>query len=119
MGSKTRIKVDELEADLVKAKGLELTIGRIIEEWEEAAGPTPMPSIETLRDWDFKLLKKYKPFYLPFCDLCCLCTMGKCDLSKGKRGACGLDIATQQSRLDLIVACIGAATHCGHGRQFH
>jgi acetyl-CoA decarbonylase/synthase complex subunit alpha len=109
--------VEELVTDLIKAKGLELTIGRIIEEWEEVAGPTPMPSVETLRDWDFKLLKKYKPFYLPFCDLCCLCTMGKCDLSRGKRGACGLDIAAQQSRLDLIVACIGAATHCGHARH--
>jgi len=117
VGSKTRIKVDELETDIVRAKGLEFTIGRIIEEWGEEPGPTPMPSIAALREWDFKLLKKYNPFYLPFCDLCCLCTMGKCDLTKGKRGACGIDIATQQSRFDLITACIGTATHCGHARH--
>jgi acetyl-CoA decarbonylase/synthase complex subunit alpha len=117
MGSKARIKLDELETDLVKAKGIEFVIGRIIEEWEEKPGPTPMPSLETLREWDLKLLNKYKPFYLPFCELCCLCTMGKCDLSKGKRGACGLDMAAQQSRIVLLACCIGAATHCGHARH--
>ena len=117
MGSKARIKLDELETDFVRARGLEFTIGRIIEEWEEVQGPTPMPNIETLREWDHKLLDKYKPFYLPFCDLCCLCTMGKCDLSQGKRGACGLDMAAQQSRIVLLACCIGAATHCGHARH--
>jgi acetyl-CoA decarbonylase/synthase complex subunit alpha len=117
VGSKARIKLDELETDLVKAKGIEFVIGRIIEEWEEKLGPTPMPSLETLREWDLKLLNKYKPFYLPFCELCCLCTMGKCDLSKGKRGACGLDMAAQQSRIVLLACCIGAATHCGHARH--
>lgn len=117
MGSKTRIKLDELETGLVRAKGLEITIGRIIEEWEEEPGPTPMPDIAALRDWDYKLLNKYKPFYLPFCDLCCLCTMGKCDLSKGKRGACGLDMAAQQSRIVLLSCSIGAATHTGHARH--
>lgn len=104
MAPKSKLKVDELETDTLKAKGLELTIGKIVEEWEETPGPTPMPSIETLRDWDHKLLKKYKPFYMPVCDLCCLCTMGKCDLTKGKKGACGIDIGTQQSRFDLITA---------------
>ena len=117
MGSKTRIKLGELETGLVRARDLELTIGRIIEEWEEEQGPTPMPNIETLREWDHKLLNKYKPFYLPFCDLCCLCTMGKCDLSQGKRGACGLDMAAQQSRVVLLACCVGAATHCGHARH--
>ena len=117
MGSKARIKLDEVITDIVRAKGLELTIGRIIEEWEEEPGPTPMPEMGTLRQWDLKLLNKYKPFYLPFCDLCCLCTMGKCDLSKGKRGACGIDMAAQQSRIMLLTCCIGAATHCGHARD--
>ena len=117
MGSKARIKLDELETGLIRAKGLEFTIGRIIEEWEEAPGPTPMPEMGALREWDLRLLNKYKPFYLPFCDLCCLCTMGKCDLSKGKRGACGLDMGAQQSRIVLLACCIGAATHCGHARH--
>ncbi|MFQ6086219.1 MAG: CO dehydrogenase/acetyl-CoA synthase complex subunit alpha [Candidatus Bathyarchaeia archaeon] len=117
MGPEARIKLDELVGDLLRVKGLEFTIGKIIEEWEEAPGPTPMPGIETLREWDLKLLKKYRPFYLPFCDLCCLCTMGKCDLTRGKHGACGIDIGTHQSRFDLITACIGTAAHCTHARD--
>jgi acetyl-CoA decarbonylase/synthase complex subunit alpha len=117
MGPEARIKLDELVGDLLRVKGLEFTIGKIIEEWEEAPGPTPMPNIETLREWDLKLLKRYRPFYLPFCDLCCLCTMGKCDLTRGKHGACGIDIGTHQSRFDLITACIGTAAHCTHARD--
>jgi acetyl-CoA decarbonylase/synthase complex subunit alpha len=111
------IKADELGTELFKAKGLELSIGKVVEKWEEEPGPTPMPDIAALREWDHKLLKKYKPFYLPFCDLCCLCTMGKCDLSQGKKGACGLDMAAQQSRIVLLSCSIGAATHAGHGRH--
>jgi len=80
-----------------------------VEEWEEEAGPTTFPSITDLREWDFKLLQRYKPFYLPFCDVCCLCTFGKCDLTGNKRGACGLNMAAQQSRIVLLACCIGAA----------
>ena len=62
-----------------------ISIGEIVEEWKEKEwepmGPHPMPTIATLRDWDFKLLNRYKPFYVPFCDMCCLCTYGKCDLT--------------------------------------
>lgn len=114
---KARFKVDELESGGFKIKGLDATVGTFYEEWEEALGPTPMPDISTFREWDRILLNRYKPFYLPFCDLCCLCTMGKCDLSKGKRGACGLDMAAQQSRIVLLACAIGAATHAGHGRH--
>ena len=112
------VKLEKLEAPSVLVKGLELGIGRIFEEeWEEPLGPTPFPSITTLRDWDMKLLKRYKPFYMPFCDVCCLCTFGKCDLTKGKRGACGLNMAAQQSRIVLLACCIGAATHLGHAKH--
>ncbi|MFC1787457.1 CO dehydrogenase/acetyl-CoA synthase complex subunit alpha [Halobacteriota archaeon] len=114
---KARFKVDELESGGFKIKGLDATVGTFYEEWEEEIGSTPMPDISTFREWDRILLNRYKPFYLPFCDLCCLCTMGKCDLSKGKRGACGLDMAAQQSRIVLLACAIGAATHAGHGRH--
>ncbi|MBW9222716.1 CO dehydrogenase/acetyl-CoA synthase complex subunit epsilon [Methanothermococcus sp. SCGC AD-155-C09] len=80
-------------------------------------GPTPMPKVTDLRYWDFKLLKRYPPFYMPICDMCCLCTFGKCDLSKGKKGACGLDMKLQQSRMVLIACCIGTACHAGHSRH--
>lgn len=112
------LKIGELKTDIGTVKNLEISIGRVFEEtWAEPLGPTPYPSITTLRDWDFRLLQRYKPFYMPFCDVCCLCTFGKCDLSKDKRGACGLDMAAQQSRIVLLACCIGAATHVGHARH--
>jgi len=113
----TNLKIKELRTDLGLIKDLEISIGRIVEEWEEKMGPTPFPSITDLREWDHKLLNRYKPLYMPFCDLCCLCTMGKCDLTGDKRGACGLDLKGQQARIVLIACCIGAATHTGHARH--
>jgi acetyl-CoA decarbonylase/synthase complex subunit alpha len=112
------VKAKELKTDGTVMKDVELSIGKILEEtWDEPVGPTPFPSITDLREWDRKLLQRYKPFYLPFCDVCCLCTFGKCDLTGDKRGACGLDMAAQQSRIVLLACCIGAATHTGHARH--
>jgi acetyl-CoA decarbonylase/synthase complex subunit alpha len=112
------VKIDEMKTGSGLVKNLELSIGKVINDnWTEPMGPTPMPHISTLRDWDMKLLNKYKPFYMPDCDLCCLCTYGKCDLTAGKRGACGLDIAAQSSRIVLIACSIGASTHTAHARH--
>ncbi|RJS89216.1 CO dehydrogenase/acetyl-CoA synthase complex subunit epsilon [Candidatus Bathyarchaeota archaeon] len=113
-----RWKIDEVKTSLGTFKGLEISVGRLyVEDWEEPMGPTPFPSITDLRDWDRKLLSRYRPFYMPFCDLCCLCTFGKCDLTGNKRGACGIDMATQQSRIVLLAACIGVSAHAGHARH--
>ncbi len=112
------VKIGELKTNTGLIKNFELSIGKLVDEsWTEPMGPTPMPSLTALRDWDMKLLNKYKPFYMPDCDLCCLCTYGKCDLTAGKRGACGLDMAAQSSRIVLIACSIGAATHTGHARH--
>jgi acetyl-CoA decarbonylase/synthase complex subunit alpha len=112
------VKIDEMKTTMGLIKNLELSIGKVVDEsWTEHMGPTPMPSLATLRDWDMKLLNRYKPFYMPDCDLCCLCTFGKCDLTAGKRGACGLDIGAQSSRIVLLACSIGAATHTGHARH--
>lgn len=81
----------------------------------EPVGPTPMPEIADLRNWDMRLLQTYKPYYAPFCDLCCFCTYGKCDLTGNQRGACGIDIATQQARFVLIACLIGCSCHTAHG----
>jgi len=81
--------------------------------WERV-GPTPMPEIPDLRPWDMRLLKTYKPWYAPFCDLCCLCTYGKCDLTENRRGACGLNIETQQARLILLACLMGCSAHAAH-----
>ncbi|MCS7115012.1 MAG: CO dehydrogenase/acetyl-CoA synthase complex subunit alpha [Nitrososphaerota archaeon] len=113
-----RIKIDELKTDAGIIKNLEVGLGKVtVDTWAEPMGPTPFPSVTTLREWDMKLLKRYKPFYMPFCDLCCLCTFGKCDLTGNKRGACGIDMAGQQSRIVLLACCIGAATHTAHARH--
>ncbi len=113
-----KVKIDEVESSLGIIKGLEIQIGRLIDEdWDEPMGPTPFPSVGTFRDWDKKLLDRYKPFYMPLCDLCCLCTFGKCDLTGGKKGACGIDQKAQQSRIVLLACCIGASTHTAHARH--
>jgi len=60
------VEIGELETDVGVIKNLEVSIGRIFEEtWKEPVEQTPYPSITGLREWDFKLLQKYKPFYLP------------------------------------------------------
>ena len=35
----------------------------------------------------------------------------------GRSGACGITMAAQQSRIVLLAACIGAATHTSHARE--
>lgn len=76
------LKLDELKSEIAEVKGLEIAIGRLLkEDWTEQEGPTPFPSITDLREWDLTLLQRYRPFYMPYCDVCCLCTMGKCDLT--------------------------------------
>ena len=114
-----RVKIDEMKTSNGLIKNLELSVGQLVDDtrYPEPMGPTPMPSVTALRDWDMKLLNKYKPFYMPDCDLCCLCTFGKCDLTAGKRGACGLDIATQSSRIVMLACAIGAACHTAHSRH--
>jgi acetyl-CoA decarbonylase/synthase complex subunit alpha len=112
------IKIDELSSALGTFKGLQIQIGKLVdEEWEEPMGPTPFPQVGTLRNWDRTLLERYKPFYMPFCDLCCLCTYGKCDLTGDKTGACGLTQAGQQSRIVMLACCIGSSTHAAHARH--
>ncbi|NWF97261.1 MAG: acetyl-CoA decarbonylase/synthase complex subunit alpha, partial [Candidatus Thorarchaeota archaeon] len=112
------VKIDELKTDFASVKNLQVSIGRLIDEtWTEPIGPTPFPSLTALREWDMTLLQRYKPFYMPYCDVCCLCTFGKCDLTGNKRGACGINMEAQQSRMMLLSCCIGAATHIGHARH--
>jgi len=114
-----KLKIDEYKGPLGSIKGFELTTGKISSEGDasdwEPMGPTPKPHIPTLRSWFFKLMERYKPYYMPICDMCCLCTYGKCNLSKGRTGACGINMETQQSRIVEIACCIGAACHSAHG----
>jgi acetyl-CoA decarbonylase/synthase complex subunit alpha len=95
------------------------TVKKIIradDPWEPV-GHTPMPELTDLRNWDMRLLKTYAPFYAPVCDMCCFCTFGKCDLTGDKRGACGIDIATQQARVVALACAMGMSAHGGHARH--
>ncbi|MHA2185213.1 MAG: CO dehydrogenase/acetyl-CoA synthase complex subunit alpha [Promethearchaeota archaeon] len=113
-----KLKIDEYKGPLGSIKGFELTTGKISygdeTEWEPM-GPHPKPHIPTLRSWFFKLMERYKPTYMPICDMCCLCTYGKCNLSKGRTGACGINMETQNARIVEIACCIGASCHSAHG----
>ncbi len=105
---------------LDELKNVQITIGKILEEgeeWDEPVGPTPKPGIADLRKWDHTLLERYEPFYAPMQDFCNLCTMGPCDLSSNKRGACGIDLKTAKARLVTIACSIGAAAHTAHARH--
>ncbi len=113
-----RLKIEKMDTGFGNITGLDLKIGDIVFEEQEAfepQGPTPMPNLTELRNWYLNLLNRYPPAYAPICDMCCLCTYGKCNLAKGRRGACGIDIKTQQARIVEIACCIGAACHSSHG----
>jgi acetyl-CoA decarbonylase/synthase complex subunit alpha len=114
------LKVKKLKTPTLEIDGLEFAIGKLLEEedWAEKEGPTPKPNIATLRSWDRRLLERYKPYYMPFLDVCpAICTYGPCDLSAGKKGACGIDIKAQGSRIVLLACCMGASAHAAHGRH--
>ena len=123
---KPKSKPKDFKDDFWKKKDLKISIGEIVEkegavsaevsEEKTPMGPTPKPHVTDLRSWDMKLLSRYEPFYAPFCDMCCLCTFGKCDLLN-KKGACGIDSATQQARIVLLACNIGTAAHAGHARH--
>lgn len=115
----TKVNIKELESGSLKIKGLELTVGRFVEseDWAEPIGPTPYPGIMDLRDWDLRLLTRYKPFYSPLSDFCEFCTFGKCDLTAGKRGACGIDMYGHMGKWSLLQSVMGASAHTTHAHH--
>ena len=102
----------------VKLENVKITIGEVTEEDDfEPMGPTPRPHILDLRYWDRVLLERFEPIYTPMQDFCNLCTMGPCDLSYNKEGACGLDLKTQKARIVAVACAIGASAHATHARH--
>ncbi|MCK5660458.1 MAG: CO dehydrogenase/acetyl-CoA synthase complex subunit epsilon [Methanosarcinales archaeon] len=115
MGNESTYTIEGLD-------NVQINIGKIVgagkgKDTTELSGPTPKPEIRHLRDWDFKLLERYPPSYAPQCDMCCMCTFGKCDLTGNKEGACGIDLETHQARQVLQTSVIGTACHSAHGRH--
>ncbi len=117
MTTDNKIHIKRLKSPLLDMSGVEIEFGKVEEEWEEPMGPTPKPSMTDLREWDMRLLERYRPFYTPVCDMCCLCSFGKCDLTHGKKGACGINIKAQQARMIALEVCIGTAAHGAHARH--
>ncbi|MHA1821056.1 MAG: CO dehydrogenase/acetyl-CoA synthase complex subunit alpha, partial [Promethearchaeota archaeon] len=117
LNNSARIVIDKYSGRYGKIKGFELNIGKVItdeEEWEPM-GPTPKPAIPDLRDWFMHMMKRYKPFYMSINDICELCTFGKCNLSKGRHGVCGIDLPAAIGKIVTVACCIGAACHSSHG----
>lgn len=110
--------VDKEKLPGLDLEGVSISIGGVtVDNLDEPEGPTPFPGVLDLRDWDMTLMRRYKPYYAPVCDGCCLCTYGRCDLSKGLKGACGIDDLTQQGRIVLIACCVGASAHGAHAEH--
>ncbi len=116
----TKISIKELDSQFAKIRGLDLVVGKIVEageEWTEPMGPTPYPNITDLRGWDLRLLSRYPPFYSPLSDFCEFCTYGKCDLTAGKEGACGINMEAHQGKWSLLTCVMGAACHATHAHH--
>jgi len=114
MSTEKKVMIKDMKAPGLDLTDVKIEFGDVEEYWDEAMGPTPMPSITDLRSWDFKLLKKYPPLYIPNCDMCCFCAYGKCDLTKDKRGACGIGQKSQLARKVTMESVWGAAAHGAH-----
>jgi len=103
-------------------KNVQINIGAVIkeeDEWDQEMGPYPKPHVATLRDWDFKIVNRYRIFYAPADDTCTLCTFGPCDLTGNKRGACGIDQAGACGKIVLIAVLMGTCAHTAHGRHLY
>lgn len=100
----------------IEGKDVKIYIGEITEE-EEAKGPFPKPNVTDLRQWDMKLLARYKPVYNTQIKTCQYCAFGPCDLNAGRRGACGIDLKTHTAREVLFTSVTGASAHGAHGRH--
>ncbi|WP_456482943.1 CO dehydrogenase/acetyl-CoA synthase complex subunit alpha [Methanopyrus kandleri] len=98
-------------------EGLKVQIGSIEGFEPEGEGPLPCPTVSDLADWDRKLFARYRVTAFPICDMCCMCTYGRCNLAEGRRGACGIDIRSNTARFTALKTCIGAACHAAHARH--
>lgn len=103
----------------VEGNNIKIHIGDIGEtdDWKEKEGPTPKPGITSLREWDKRLLRRYKPIYSPVSKNCSFCAFGPCDLNLNRKGSCGIDLTTQTAREALLSAVTGASAHSAHGRH--
>jgi acetyl-CoA decarbonylase/synthase complex subunit alpha len=117
-GKSLKLSIEEVKTESAVLENVEIAIGEVVkEDYVKLTSPILGPSLTSLRNWDLKLLKRYRPFYLPFLDLCCFCTYGKCDFTRARRGVCGIDVKAEQARFMLLMCCMGASAHIGHAKH--
>ncbi|MFW9991648.1 MAG: CO dehydrogenase/acetyl-CoA synthase complex subunit alpha [Candidatus Odinarchaeota archaeon] len=118
MARRAKFSIEKMKSSGFDIEGLDFRVGSIItDQLDEKLGPTPFPGVKDLREWDMKLMDRYEPYYAPIVHTCSLCTFGPCDLSKGKNGACGINLNGQTARTATIAACIGASAHIAHANH--
>jgi acetyl-CoA decarbonylase/synthase complex subunit alpha len=103
-------------------KNVQINIGAVVkeeEEWDQEMGPFPKPGVATLRDWDYKIMNRYRIMYSPADDTCTLCTYGPCDLTGNIKGACGIDMAGYSGKIVLVAVLMGTCAHTAHGRHLY
>ncbi len=69
-------------------KNVQINIGAVVkeeEEWDQPMGPFPKPGVATLRDWDYKIMNRYKIMYAPADDTCTLCTTAHATLPETRK----------------------------------
>ncbi|NCN64542.1 MAG: hypothetical protein GW779_03825 [Candidatus Altiarchaeum hamiconexum] len=76
----------------------------------ERSGKFINPNVTDLRKWDANLLGKFKPKYYSSIQQCQFCAFGPCDLSKNRRGACGMRLNPQMAREALVMAIAGSSS---------
>ncbi len=77
----------------------------------ERTGKFINPNVTDLRNWDANLLGRFKPKYYAFIQQCQYCAFGPCDLSKNRKGACGMRLNPQMAREALVTAIAGASSY--------
>ncbi|MHC1566420.1 MAG: 4Fe-4S dicluster domain-containing protein [Candidatus Syntropharchaeia archaeon] len=120
---KTTVDIDEVVRD---PRGIRSLIAEIISDekfgWPERklqqidCKLKIFPSARDLKEWDRILLERYPPIYAPPSTECTSCTLGTCDLSRGK-GACGMDLKTKCAVESLLNSCKGASVQLSHARE--
>ncbi|OQX22539.1 MAG: hypothetical protein BWK75_00520 [Candidatus Altiarchaeales archaeon A3] len=77
----------------------------------ERTGKFIKPNVTDLRNWDANLLGRFKPKYYAFIQQCQYCAFGPCDLSKNRKGACGMRLNPQMAREALVMVIAGASSY--------
>ncbi len=80
-------------------------------DYLERTGKFINPDVTDLRNSDANLLGRFKPKYYAFIQQCQYCAFGPCDLSKNRRGACGMRLNPQMAREALVTAIAGASSY--------